>query len=306
VSKRSDSGLDGILLIDKPAGWTSHDVVAKARRVTGQRRIGHTGTLDPMATGLLVLCLGRATRLVEYLIGHDKRYTGVIALGRTTATDDSEGETIHEAAVPDLTEAELDAAVAGFRGAILQRPPAYSALKVQGKRAYDLARAGRVVELAEREVTVRQFQATFAAPGTVQIDVTCSSGTYIRSLARDLGEGLGCGGHLAALRREAAGPFDVREAVTLATVERAVGAGRLDEFLLQPDDGILDLGAALLGVEGATALSNGVPWQVSNDGNAFDPLRIYSFDGAFVGVGSMSDSGEIRASKVFVRLNSAF
>lgn len=305
MSKRSDSGLDGILLIDKPAGWTSHDVVAKARRITGQRRIGHTGTLDPMATGLLLLCLGRATRLVEYLTGHDKRYTGTIVLGRTTTTDDAEGEVISESPVPLIEAATLEAIVEAFRGPIRQVPPAFSALKVGGRRAYDLARKGSPPELPPRPVIVRSLFASFSGPGVVEIDVTCSAGTYIRSLARDLGAAIGCGAHLGSLRRCSAGPFSLEDAVSLDALEGAVAAGRLDEILVQPDDGIANLDAAILGEPGVTAVTTGRAWQAPElPVRPADPVRIYADSGEFVGVGSVSSLGEIRPDKVFLRLKS--
>lgn len=305
-ARRSDSGLDGILLIDKPAGWTSHDVVAKARGITGQRRIGHTGTLDPMATGLLVLCLGQATRLVEYLTGHDKRYTGVVQLGRTTTTDDADGETLEERPVPRLTQAALEAHVAGFRGAILQRPPAFSALKVQGKRAYDLARAGADVQLAGRPVTIYRFQAELLTADMVAVEIICSSGTYIRSLARDLGDAIGCGGHLAALRRESAGPFSVGEAISLEDLAGAVAEDELGDQLIPTDEGISDFEAAILGGPATLAMVQGRPWQCANGPvSAANPARIYAASGEFIGVGSISNLGEIRASKVLLRQKSS-
>ena len=305
-ARRSDSGLDGILLIDKPAGWTSHDVVAKARGITGQRRIGHTGTLDPMATGLLVLCLGQATRLVEYLTGHGKRYTGTIQLGRTTTTDDAEGETLAETPVPAFSAAQLEAHVARFRGLILQRPPAFSALKIQGKRAYALARAGEDVHIPERPVTIYAFEAEAGPRGTLAVDITCSSGTYIRSLARDLGESIGCGGHLSALRRESAGPFLASDAITLDGLAAVVAAGELEYHLVPADEGITQFEAAILGDAGMLAMVQGRPWESATKTFApSEPARIYSASGEFVGVGSVSNLGEIRASKVLFRQNSA-
>ena len=307
MSRRSDSALEGILLIDKPAGWTSHDVVAKARRITGQRRIGHTGTLDPMATGLLVLCLGRATRLVEYMTGHAKRYTGIVALGRTTTTDDAEGETLAESAVPQLDGDRVEHALSLFRGPIQQRPPAFSALKLQGKRAYQLARAGAAPVLSERPVTIHALlgRVTSRDAIAIAIEVECSAGTYIRSLARDLGEELGCGAHLAALRRTRAGNFDVADAVTLDELQTRIDSDTLSEILLPPDEGILDIDAAILGEAGCASLANGVPWPCSDAGAVRDTLRIYDAGGDFVGVGSLSESGEIRASKVFAAPKSA-
>lgn len=305
MSRGADSGLDGIVLIDKPAGWTSHDVVAKARRITGQRKIGHTGTLDPMATGLLVLCLGRATRLVEYLTGHDKRYTGTIVLGRTTTTDDAEGETVAESPVGPLDVETLERHLQEFRGPILQTPPAFSALKVAGRRAYDMARKGESPELAQRPVTVHAFAAAIAGPAALDVDVRCSAGTYIRSLARDLGASLRCGGHLGALRRHEAGPFSVGEATTLEGLEAAAAAGTVANLLLAPDDGILEIDAAILGRAGVDAVTHGVAWEAPGGAlRAADPVRIYADSGEFVGVGSVSSLGQIRPRKVFLSGNS--
>ncbi|MEP7216707.1 MAG: tRNA pseudouridine(55) synthase TruB, partial [Anaerolineaceae bacterium] len=193
------SNLDGILIIDKPAGWTSHDVVAKTRRITRQRRIGHTGTLDPMATGVLVLCLGRATRLVEYMTRHDKHYVGEITLGVTTDTDDAEGDELELKNVPELTEADLRRLEAAFIGDLQQRPPAYSAIKIDGKRAYALARAGAVVELRSRPVVVHELRLDPIAADRLRVEVRCGPGTYVRSIARDIGELVGSGAHLSAL-----------------------------------------------------------------------------------------------------------
>jgi tRNA pseudouridine55 synthase len=212
----------GILLVDKPAAVTSHDVVARARRALNTRKIGHAGTLDPMATGLLVLGVGAATRLLTYLVGLDKTYEATIRLGVSTDSDDADGrETARAdaaslAAIPD---AAIVAGIAGLTGEISQVPSTVSAIKVAGRRAYDLARAGEQVELAARRVTVSRFAllgpVRRGPDGVIDLDVVvdCSSGTYIRALARDLGAALGVGGHLTALRRTRIGPFEVGDAV---------------------------------------------------------------------------------------------
>ncbi|MGE3076892.1 MAG: tRNA pseudouridine(55) synthase TruB [Dehalococcoidia bacterium] len=302
MSRRTDSGLDGILLIDKPAGWTSHDVVARARRITGQRRIGHTGTLDPMATGLLVLCLGNATRLVEFLTGHDKRYTGEITLGRTTTTDDAEGDTLAEYPVRELSQGYVDEVSSRFTGPILQRPPAFSALKVAGRRAYDLARSGAAPDLVSRPVTIHSLEVRIAASDRLELDLSCSSGTYVRSLARDLGAALGTGAHLTSLRRHSAGPFTIDSAFTLEAVASAVNNGSLEELILPSDDGLMTMDAAILSREGAHAVSNGMSWNTTLAPDCDrSPVRIYSDSGSFVGVGSVSSLGRIHASKVLER-----
>ncbi|UPL17985.1 tRNA pseudouridine(55) synthase TruB [Microbacterium aurugineum] len=218
----------GILLVDKPAGLTSHDVVARTRRAFGTRKVGHAGTLDPMATGLLVIGIEGATRLLTYIVGADKTYTATIRLGQTTGTDDAEGEILTTAAAEAwdaVTDDAVAAGIAALTGEISQVPSAVSAIKVDGRRAYDRVRAGEEVVLAAREVVVSRFDLIASRPsdGALDLDVIvdCSSGTYIRSLARDLGDALGVGGHLTALRRTQVGPFDVSDAVDVDALEGA-------------------------------------------------------------------------------------
>jgi len=293
------SNLDGILVIDKPAGWTSHDVVAKTRGITRQRRIGHTGTLDPMATGVLVLCLGQATRLVEYMTRHNKRYEGEVTLGITTDTDDAEGDELARATVPDLNALDLKRLEATFTGDLLQRPPAYSAIKVDGKRAYAIARAGEVVELRSRPVTVHELRLTRVAADRLGIEVHCGPGTYVRSIARDIGELVGCGAHLSALRRTAVGNVTLRDATTLEALQELVAAGRLDTLLLQPDEGVGDLKAMIVRPPQAALLRRGAVVQSAD--LAFEPAllaRIYDASGDFAGIGSVLESGQIRGLKL--------
>lgn len=305
-ARRTDSGLDGILAVDKPAGWTSHDVVARARGILKQRRAGHTGTLDPMATGLLVLCLGRATRLVEYMVGHDKRYVGRIALGVTTATDDAEGEVLTRRPVPTITPELLEPVLERFRGDILQRPPAFSAVKIAGQRSYHLARQGKPTEIPPRPVTIRAFTVTGINQAALDIDVTCSAGTYIRSLARDIGEELGCGAHLSALRRLRVGPLRVEHAVTLDQLQQLATAGRLEDFLLPADEGVSSLDAAILSSDGLRVFTNGgVCTAQSGTSRGAARARIYGVSGEFAGVASVSSFGEIKPLKVFGRRKSA-
>ncbi|MDO4240659.1 tRNA pseudouridine(55) synthase TruB [Micrococcus sp.] len=219
----------GVVLVDKPAGWTSHDVVGRVRRLAGTRKVGHAGTLDPMATGLLVVGVNKATRLLTAITGTDKTYTATIRLGQSTLTDDAEGEVIATRLANAVTPERVAEQVAALTGTISQVPSAVSAVKVGGRRAYDRVRAGEDVQLAPREVTVHAFDVAdlrrLDGGRTVDLDVTvrCTSGTYIRALARDLGEALDTGGHLTALRRTAVGPFDVADAVDLdALAERFV------------------------------------------------------------------------------------
>lgn len=208
----------GILFLDKPRGPTSHDLVARTRRALGIRKVGHAGTLDPMATGLLVLGVGSSTRLLGYLVGLDKEYTATIRLGQATTTDDAEGDVVAEHDASGVTDAAVAAAIGALTGQIDQVPSAFSAIKVEGRRAYQLARAGEAVELRARTVTVSEFELLAARRhgGLTDLDVrvAVSSGTYLRAIARDLGAALGVGGHLTALRRTRVGPFDVAHAVS--------------------------------------------------------------------------------------------
>jgi tRNA pseudouridine55 synthase len=204
----------GLLLVDKPAGPTSHDVVQAARRALRERRIGHTGTLDPAATGLLLLCVGKATRLQQYLLAWPKTYCGEIRLGFATATYDAEGEPLAEPLpVPELPAALLAELTARFSGELAQLPPPYSAKKAAGRKFYELARAGEEVPLEPKQVTVHSLALEQIAADRIAFEVSCSSGTYVRSLAHDLGQALGCGGHLAKLRRTRIGPWEVERAV---------------------------------------------------------------------------------------------
>ena len=215
----------GLLLVVKPQGPTSHNVVASARRALNTRKVGHAGTLDPMATGLLTLGAGPATRLLTYLVGLDKTYETTMRLGVATTTDDAEGEvvsTADAALVAAMTDEQLTEGIRALTGQIDQRPSSVSAIKVDGRRAYDRVRAGEEVELASRQVTISAFEVLAVHRGETSIDVDaridCSSGTYIRALARDLGAALGIGGHLTALRRTRVGPFEVADAVSLDTL----------------------------------------------------------------------------------------
>ena len=206
----------GILNIRKAAGWTSHDVVARVRRLAGERRVGHAGTLDPLAEGVLVVLLGRATRLADYVQAQPKTYVAQIALGTATSTDDAEGEVIATERVPSF---DIESVLPGFVGDILQVPPAYSALKIAGQRAYALARRGDTVTLEARPVTIYDLRVLALDPFT--LEVTCSKGTYIRSLARDIAQALGTVGHLAHLLRTRVGPFTLEEAVGLESLDVA-------------------------------------------------------------------------------------
>ena len=232
----------GLIVVDKSAGMTSHDVVSRVRRLARTRRVGHGGTLDPMATGVLVIGVGRATRLLTYVIGSDKTYTATIRLGQSTVTDDAEGEVVSSVPADDVDEAAVRSGMAALSGEISQVPSAVSAIKVDGRRAYARVRAGEDVALAARPVRVDRFDllAIRRGSGVVDLDVevACSSGTYVRALARDLGTGLGVGGHLTALRRTAIAAAGPGAGFTLAE------AATLDELAERPDPVTLPLAQA--------------------------------------------------------------
>jgi tRNA pseudouridine55 synthase len=229
----------GLALLDKPAGWTSHQVVGRVRRLAGTRKVGHAGTLDPMATGLLIIGVEKATRLLGYLTLSDKAYEATIRLGMSTITDDAEGEVITAVGASDLDEAEIEAAMSKLRGDILQVPASVSAIKISGVRSYRRVRAGQSVVLSERPVTIRRFDTLgrreLEADGVSCVDlsvaVECSSGTYIRALARDLGAALGVGGHLTTLRRTRVGAFTLTEAQTLEEAEGELRIVPLDQVV---------------------------------------------------------------------------
>ena len=229
--------ISGLLVIDKSVGPTSHDVVGRVRRLAGLRRVGHAGTLDPLAGGVMLIGLGQATRLMEYLVGLDKVYETTVRLGQTTTTYDAEGEVIAERPVT-VTSEEIVAALPAFRGPIRQRVPAFSAVKRDGQPLYKSARGGQSVDdLPERDVTIYALDLLVYEPPLLTLRLACSSGTYVRSLAHDLGAALGCGGHVAGLRRTAVGSFTLAEAVHLD----ALSADNLAEYLLPPEAAVAHL-----------------------------------------------------------------
>jgi tRNA pseudouridine55 synthase len=238
-SRLADAPMSGLVVIDKPPGWTSHQVVGRIRRLAGTRKVGHAGTLDPMATGVLVVGVEKATRLLGYLALSDKVYEATIRLGISTITDDAEGEVVTTRGAADLAEAEIEAAIDRLRGDILQVPAAVSAIKINGVRSYRRVRAGQPVELSERPVTIRRFDVLgrreLEAERVICVDlsvvVECTSGTYIRALARDLGAALGVGGHLTTLRRTRVGAFTLSEAQTLEEAEGGLKIVPLDRVV---------------------------------------------------------------------------
>lgn len=287
--------LNGVLPVDKPAGPTSHDVVARARRALGLRRIGHTGTLDPFASGLLLLCLGQATRLAEYLTALPKRYRATMLLGISTDTDDLTGTTLHSSDEwRDLAVAEVEGALNSQVGTILQRPPAYSAKRVQGERMYEAARRGEVVEREPVEVRIESINIVRMDLPEIEFDVECGSGTYIRAIARDVGEKLGVGGHLSALRRTAIGSFPVERSVSLSDLE---GPQAAEEVLLTPTEALGHLANVVLEEDEVEAIRHGRAVQAVADAPDEEPLALLSPERKLVAVGARRH-GTIRPRKV--------
>ena len=243
--------MDGVLVVDKPAGPTSHDIVDRARRALRTRRVGHTGTLDPFATGVLVLCVGRATRLARFLAAGDKAYRATVRLGFATTTDDVTGDPLGEERPVAIADARLGEALAGLVGRFDQVPPTFSARQVGGRRSYELARRGEAVARGATPVTIHALELVARDGHTLELDVRCSAGTYVRALARDLGERLGTGAHLVALRRTRSGAFDIAEAVSGDELRGAA------ERLIPLSGLLLELPAVRVGDEGRRLVGHG-------------------------------------------------
>ena len=286
--------MNGILLIDKPADWTSMDVCAKLRGALREKKVGHAGTLDPMATGLLTVFLGRATRAVEFAEADEKTYAAALRLGLVTDTQDMTG-TVLERHEVDITNEQLDAVLEQFRGPILQIPPMYSALKVQGKKLYELARKGREVPRDPRPVTIFDLERTGRLGDEVFLRVRCSKGTYIRALCHDIGMTLGCGGAMSALRRTAAGRFSLDQANSLDAVLSAAAAGEAEGLLL-PVDALFSSLPALTLTPGQTKAIRSGGW-FSTSAAAGD-WRLYDQAGEFLALGRSAE-GSLRAVKSF-------
>jgi tRNA pseudouridine55 synthase len=293
--------LHGLLIIDKGVGWTSHDVVAKLRRVTGVRRIGHAGTLDPFATGVLPVAFGKATRLLQYITAEDKHYLTVVALGTETDSGDLTGRPVgdaHDGTWP--AREQIDAVLMEFQGEIEQVPPAFSAIKVGGERLYRQARAGKEVVVPPRQVTIHDLRLLDYDPPYLLLHIHCGKGTYIRALARDIGRRLGCGGYCHALRRTAVGPFCLGDAWTLDELQEREVAEHWPRIALHPDAGLRASPAAVLGEDDTAKWYHGrlirpavTAWRSA------DPVRVYGAEGAFLGLGSLEPDGALRPALVF-------
>lgn len=251
------NAISGVLVIDKPVGLTSHDIVQVVRKGTGIRRAGHTGTLDPRASGVLVVLIGPAVRLSEYVSASDKRYQAIVRLGSSTDTYDAEGEITRTASPDEISEEMFENALSNFIGEIEQVPPPYSAVKVKGRKAYEMARKGEEVELEPRIIQVHNLELLEWAPPEAVIDVYCSSGTYVRSLANDLGNVLGCGAHLIGLRRTKSGRFTLRDSVPLNKLRDAFTDGSWYQYLIPAADALSDWPSIELNPEMVDAVRHG-------------------------------------------------
>ncbi len=252
------NAISGILVVDKPVGLTSHDVVEIIRKGTNIRRAGHTGTLDPRASGVLVVLIGPAVRLSEFVSAADKRYQAIIRLGGATDTYDADGRFIGQARTPvNITEAQFNEVLQRFVGEIEQTPPPYSAVKVQGRRAYEMARQGEEVELAPRKINVYHLEVLEWAPPEVVVDVHCSSGTYVRSLANDLGVALGCGAYLVGLRRTKSGRFTLRDATPLRKLQESFVTGNWYQYLIPAAEALADWPAVELNPDEVEEVKHG-------------------------------------------------
>ncbi len=301
-SRRSEQrAVDGLLLLDKPIGRTSNAVLQQVRRLFRARKAGHTGSLDPLATGMLPLCFGHATKLSAYLLDADKTYRVTARFGARTDTADADGQIVAESPVTSIDRAALETAMSGFRGEIRQVPPMYSALKKDGKRLYELARRGQEVEREARPVTIHEFEIETWDPEQPVLLVRCSKGTYVRTLVEDLAAAAGTLGHVAALRRLSVDPFPPEDLVTIEELEAAAerDQAELDGYLRAMDGAIEDWPAVYLDSDQSYYLRRGNPVHAQAAG---DPglVRLYDADKRFLGVGEVLRDGRLAPKRLFV------
>ena len=278
---------DGILNVDKPYGLTSMEVVRRIKRASGIKRVGHGGTLDPVATGVIAVCLGQATRVMEYLVDSTKEYRGVVELGVSTDTYDALGQITGTEDTSSLTSARIEQALESFRGTVQQVPPMFSAIKKQGRRLYDLARAGIEVERDPRKVQVFRLQLLDWSPSLVTVEVECGRGFYMRSLAHDLGQKLGCGGHLKSLIRLRSGPFEISEALSLPDMEQSFSDGSWRESLHAADAVLYNLRSIIVGGHLGDRIAHGHPLPSGlriPTSRPHEKCRVYGVDGRFLAI----------------------
>ena len=295
--------IDGILVLDKPRGISSMEAVRRIKRASRIKRVGHGGTLDPMATGVIPICLGRATRLMEYMLDSSKEYVGEVRLGVSTDSYDADGEITRRSDPSGITEEDVKDVLKGFLGRIEQVPPMFSALKRRGKRLYELARRGIEVEREPRPMTVHSIRLERWKPPVATVRIECSRGFYMRSLAHDIGVRLGCGAHLKSLRRLRTGRFGVSDAVSIETAQRSFEDGSWTELIFSPDSALGDLRALVVGERSRNDIQNGRAMPIDGEDPDAEPderFRAYSLDGEFLAVMRLDSSGNRwRPDKVF-------
>ncbi|HEX5755172.1 MAG TPA: tRNA pseudouridine(55) synthase TruB [Arenimonas sp.] len=291
--------LDGLLLLDKPAGLSSNQALQRVRHLFRAEKAGHTGSLDPLATGLLPVCFGEATKIAGLLLGQRKAYAAEVRLGVETDTDDADGQMLRERPVPALTRAQVEASLSAFTGRIRQRPPIYSALKQGGEPLYAKARRGEAIEVPEREVVIEHVGLVELSGDRLRLEVTCGSGTYIRSLARDLGEALGCGGHITVLRRLWVEPFMTPRMFTLEQLQALASADEaaLDACLLPIEAGLVGWPSVIVDTEAARRLGQGQA--VSLPPGVTGGVDIRDVGGRSLGLGEMDEAGLLRPKRLF-------
>ena len=303
--RRKGRPLDGILVLDKPLGLSSNRALQMVKRLYFAAKAGHTGSLDPLATGVLPLCLGEATKFSQFLLDADKGYESTFVLGQTTATGDAEGEVLQTVNATAVTESDLEQALEAFRGEIEQIPPMFSAIKQNGQPLYKLAREGKEVERKARKVVIKRLELrAFRAGARAEVEVylECSKGTYVRSVAEDLGKALGCGAHVSALRRTKAGPFGIEDSVTMSTLEALKGNEQVAEMdaLLLPIDTALDgLPLVKLSESGGFYIRQGQPVRVPN-APCNGMVRVALETGEFLGIGEILDDGRVAPRRLIV------
>lgn len=297
MSKRSTGRYHGYLVIDKPGGWTSHDVVARVRRILNERRIGHTGTLDPAAVGVLPVAVGEATRTIEYLAEASKSYVAEVTLGVTTGSYDGDGRVTRIADANAIGREEVEATLSGFRGEIEQVPPMFSAIQVGGRRLHELARAGVEIDRKARPVTIYQLDLVDWSPPVFSLVIDCSKGTYVRSLAHDLGECLGVGAYLSNLVRIRSGPFTLADAVRLHDLPALLESEPWEQIAVHPDVALLDRRAIAIDPAASVRWQQGRGMDLT--GRADEVLRVYDVAGTWLGVGQIvAEESYFRPSKV--------
>ena len=301
MARRRAKGRDvnGILLLDKPTGMSSNAALQTVKRLFNANKAGHTGNLDPLATGLLPICFGEATKISSYLLDSDKRYIGTCKLGVRTRTADSEGEVLETRSVGNLTEQQVKQVLQGFIGQIEQIPPMHSAVKINGTPLYKLAREGKEIERKSRRVSIYQLEMLRLEGDELDIDVHCSKGTYVRTLAEEIGEALACGAHLSALRRTASGPFELEQAVTMPELAHLAEDGfeSLDRLLLPPEEALSDWPMVCLSQNSAYYLQQGQAVQVPKAPSS-GWVRLRRDDGQFLGIGQILEDGRVAPKRL--------